>query len=143
MVVGMTRQEEAYEYISETFQKLLQPDDRIGSEHRESVLAFWADLFTHEGVRNNMLLAFSGFMDEIDKRLDASRKAGIASVKEAIDLEINLDGYFGGTEHLDIVEDIIKHLLAVENTPEQSITVTDKTDLTEVGGGDEDDTPLL
>ena len=50
MSENKTRQEQAYDYVSGTFVKLLEKDDRISYEHKRSVIAFWEDLFAHEGV---------------------------------------------------------------------------------------------
>lgn len=144
-MIKKSQQEEAYEYVSKTFLKLLQQDPRIGSESREDVLASWDDLFEHEGVRNNMLQAFGNFMDEIDKRMDASRKAGIAQLRDQMIL--NLRSTEQDNERLQgaiiAINRMANELLAIENSPEQVIPVTENVDLTEVGGGDEDDTPLL
>lgn len=148
------RQEQAYEYVTETFLKLLQQDKRIGAEHKKSVLAFYKDMFEHEGVRNNMIQAFSNFLGEVDRRIDASRKAGIASVKEALLLQarsngtmVSDNGNIIGKLDIDLMDTIhlINVLLDEENSHEETLTDDDiaNTDLTEVGGGDEDDTPLI
>lgn len=143
--MNKTRQEEAYEYVTSTFLKLLEQDKRIGYEHKRSVLAFYEDMFAHGGVRDNMLQAFSNFLAETDKRMDAVRKAGIQSVMDSLNMQYTTNGEIN--PYFDIpyeeVIDLIRGLLHAENTKEQTITVTEDTDLTEVGGGDEDDTPLL
>lgn len=140
-----TRQEEGYEYISSTFIRLLQDDPRISHEHKRSVLAWWEDLFAHEGVKNNMLQAFSNFFDEIDKRVDASRKAGLQSAKDAVHAqakEYDLVGIADATIKIGFVYKIIDDLIAAENSPEETVNAADM-DLSELGEEDEDDTPLV
>jgi hypothetical protein len=139
-----TRQEEAYEYVTSTFIKLLEQDKRISYEHKRSVLAFYEDMFAHGGVRDNMLQAFSNFLGEIDKRMDAARLAGLYEAREALELAIPAGSSWPQSIATQrFVLSIIDEQINVENTKEQTITVTEDTDLTEVGGGDEDDTPLL
>lgn len=142
-----SRQEEAYDYVSGNFIKLLEGDDRISYEHKRSVMAFWEDLFAHEGVRNLMVQAFSNFLSEIDLRIDAARKAGMMQIREAFELAVPADA-----EHPEnlavskLVLSIIDEQLAVEATPEEpGIKAEDleNMDLSEVGGGDEDDTSPL
>lgn len=137
----MSQQQEAYDFVTSTFIKLLEQDDRISYEHKRSVLAFYEDMFSHEGVRNNMLQAFSNFLDEIDKRMNASRKAGIVQAKDALLLE--LQGSLYPSVSAAEIEVVIEQLLASESAEEETIPVSEDMDLTEVGGGDEDDTPLL
>lgn len=138
-----TRQEEGYEYVSSTFIRLLQDDPRISTEHKRTVLAWWEDLFAHDGVKNNMLQAFSNFFDEVDQRVDATRKAGIAQVDEAISLYAGgVDKVPDGYIKLDQVHAIIKQLLDAENSPEETVDAA-SMDLTELGEEDEDDTPLV
>lgn len=142
-----TRQEEAYDYVSGIFIKLLQNDDRISYEHKRSVIAFWEDLFAHEGVKNNMLQAFSNFLDEIDGKMDAARKAGISQLNDAITKSLPLAQE--GTVEWAIVkatQRMANELLAAEDTPEEPALTNDEIenmDLSEVGGGDEDETPLI
>ncbi len=144
MAEEKTRQEEAYEYVSNTFVKLLEQDDRISYEHKRSVIAFWEDLFAHEGVRNNMVQAFSNFLWEIDKINDSARKAGMMQVLSAVELSADKEG----TEEIyysDVIK-LIEDLLKSEETPEEpTIKAEDleDVDLSEVGGNDEDDTSPL
>lgn len=142
------RQEEAYDFVSGTFVKLLENDSRISYEHKRSVIAFWEDLFAHDGVRNNMVQAFSNFLEEIDPKIDAARKAGIVQMEEAITRSIPVN-----TIPADIWEALVAHvrqtradLLKSEDAPEEKpIKAEDleHVDLSEVGGGDEDDTSPL
>lgn len=139
-----TRQEEAYEFVSNTFVKLLEDDNRISYEHKRSVIAFWQDLFAHEGVRNNMVQAFSNFLDEIDQRIDSARKGGMVSIKELIQQAADVNG--GEMMPVAQVISLIDEMVAVEETPEEKpIEASDleNMDLSEVGGGDEDDTSPL
>ncbi len=140
-----TRQEEAYDFISSTFVKLLEGDNRIGYEHKRSVIAFWEDLFAHEGVRNNMVQAFSNFLWEIDTKMDSSRKAGIQSVEDALQAQFNPQGmlYPEATLELKDVLAVMEQLLRAENQPEETIQDIENIDLSEVGGGNEDDTSPL
>lgn len=142
--IEKTRQEEAYEFIAQTFLKLLGDDEKISYEHKRSVIVFWQDLFAHEGVRNNMLQAFSNFLDEIDGKMDSARKAGMQHVRELIEQTADVNG----TEEIYVndVLALIDEALKVENTPEEApIDAKDleNMDLSEVGGGDEDDTSPL
>ena len=139
-----SRQEEAYEYVSSNFVALLKGDDRISYEHKRSVIAFWEDLFAHEGVRNLMVQAFSNFLWEIDKRIAAARKGGMQSIHELIEqtAEVNGSDTIGVTQVLELIEEMIR----VEETPEEPTIKGDdlaNADLSEVGGGDEDDTSPL
>lgn len=138
-----TRQEEAYDYITGTFFELLQRDKRIDPEMRGAVIAYWQDLFEHPGIRNNMLQAFSNFLSEIDKRMDASRKAGIVQLRDQ--LVLNLRGVKQDDEHLEGairgLNQMVNELLAQEDTQEE-IVDPEAEDLSEVGGADEDDTPI-
>ena len=139
-----TRQEEAYDFVSNTFVKLLEGDERIGYEHKRSVIAFWEDLFAHEGVRNNMVQAFSNFLDEIDQRIDSARKGGMVSIKELIQQAADVNG--GETIPVAQVIGLIDEMVAVEETPEEKPIIAsdlENVDLSEVGGGDEDDTSPL
>lgn len=144
----LSPQEQAYEYVTETFLKLLQQDKRIGAEHKKSVIAFYEDMFAHEGVRNNMIQAFSNFLDEVNKRVDKARQAGMEAVREEVQLQYNPQGLLYPS--IDIpYEDLgalIDRMLLVEQNPEEE-NLTDDTianmDLSEVGGDDEDDTPLI
>lgn len=132
-----SRQEEAYDFVSSTFVKLLEGDNRISYEHKRSVIAFWEDLFAHEGVRNNMVQAFSNFLFEIDTRVDSARKAGIMQALSAI--ELHSDSNNGNySEIVKLLEDLLKS----EEAPEEKVNV-EEMDLSEVGGGNEDDTSPL
>lgn len=134
----LTRQENAYKIVTETFLKLLEKDKRISYEHKKSVIAFYEDMFAHEGVRNNMILAFSSFLWDIDGKIDVARKAGMIQIRDMF-------------EHQIIDSDNIKKLLlsmideqiSAENSTEEIISNIEDTNLSEVGGGDEDDTPLI
>jgi len=147
MSENKTRQEEAYEYVSGTFVKLLENDDRISYEHKRSVIAFWEDLFAHEGVRDNMIQAFSNFLGEIDPKIDAARKAGIAQLNDAITRSLPLAQE--GTVEWAIVkatQRIANELLEAENQVDEPTIKADdleNIDLSEVGGNDEDDTSPL
>lgn len=135
-----TRQEEAFDYIAETFLKLIQRDKTI--HHKKEVLAFWHDFFEHEGVRNNMLQAINNFLWEIDGKLDAARKAGIDQLRTVVLLEGKRAVGDNGFMAVRTIDDIANRLLEAENAPEETVNATG-TDLSEVGGGDEDDTPLM
>lgn len=142
MSQSKSRQEEAYEYISGNFVKLLEGDTRISYEHKRSVIAFWEDLFAHEGVRNLMVQAFSNFLWEIDKKNQAALKAGITMALSRIEL------LAGDQEEVSVKAVIaeLENMLKEEDTPaETPIKAEDleNVDLSEVGGGDEDDTPLI
>lgn len=146
-VLGKSRQEEAYEFVSSTFVKLLEKDDRISYDHKRSVIAFWEDLFAHDGVRNNMEQAFSNFLWEIDKKMESARKAGIMLALSTLEL-----GFPNDAAPADVAmtkEQIVttlEGLLKMEETPEEPTIEADdleNMDLSEVGGGDEDDTSPL
>lgn len=146
--MSKSRQEEAYEYVFGLFIKLLQQDKRISYEHKQSVIAFWQDLFAHEGVRNNMVQAFSNFLWELDEKLDASRRAGIVELSDNM-LQVirSKNNHVWKTDSVKaFIEGWTKHSLQIESTPEAEL-LTDEdianADLSEVGGGDEDDTPLV
>jgi hypothetical protein len=139
-----TRQEVAYDYISEHLIKLLQKDDRIAYEHKRSVISFWQDLFEHEGVKNNLLMAISDYLFEVDVKLQAARQAGIVQILDAIRLERG--NLTEGTEAFGALGAVLKlgeEILVEEKKPEEMIQDIENTDLSEVGGGDEDDTSPL
>ncbi len=141
----ISRQEEAFNYVAQTFLQLIQRDDKI--PHKKEVMAFWQDFFEHEGVRNNMIQAFSNFLWEVDLKLDASRKAGIVQLSNA--LKLAMPGDATHPENLAVsklISHVVEQQLASENGAEEKpLTDTEvaETDLSEVGGGNEDDTPLL
>lgn len=137
-----SRQEEAYEAVSGTFVKLLEGDNRISYEHKRSVIAFWEDLFAHEGVRNNMVQAFSNFLWEIDKHNEAARKAGIMMAVSRIELLADGQEEVSTAAIIKALEEMLKE----ESTPEEPTIKGEElenADLTEVGGGNEDDTSPL
>lgn len=145
--MNKTRQEEAYEFVSSNFIKLLEGDSRISYEHKRSVMAFWEDLFAHEGVRNLMVQAFSNFLWEIDKKMESARKAGIMLALSTLEL-----GFPKGVADADVamtkeqITTLLEGLLKAEETPEEPTIKgedLENMDLSEVGGGDEDDTPLI
>lgn len=141
--MSKTRQEEAYEYITSDFFKLLERDKRIDPELRGAVIAYWQDLFEHPGVKNNMLQSVSNFLGEVDKRMDASRKAGIVQMKDTLVLNLRSmyqDGPEVGGAIKDL-ENMAADLIAQEDTAEEIID-PEAEDLSEVGGADEDDTPI-
>lgn len=136
-----SRQENAWKFINTTFIKLLQGDKKISYEMKKSVEAFWVDLFAEEIVRNNMLQAINNFLWEIDVKMDSARKAGIMQALSAVELQgsNSVTGMVAITDVVKLIEDILKS----EESPEEKIQDIENTDLSEVGGGDEDDTPLL
>lgn len=135
-----SRQEEAYEYVSKLFVKLLEKDDRISYEHKRSVIAFWEDLFAHDGVKNNMVQAFSNFLWEIDKRNEAARKAGIMMALSRVELDFK---DFVEVPTKDISTSILNLLKEESDVDEEIIDKIATMDLSEVGGGDEDETPAV
>ena len=137
-----SRQEQAYDEVSSTFIKLLQNDERISYEHKRSVIAFWEDLFAHEGVRNNMVQAFSNFLWEMDKHNESARKAGIMMALTRLELSFK-DLVEVPTK--DVITELTNLLKEEEAPEEQTIKAEDleNMDLSEVGGGDEDDTSPL
>ncbi len=147
MAQEKSRQEEAYEFVSSTFVKLLEKDDRISYEHKRSVIAFWEDLFAHEGVRNNMVQAFSNFLWEIDKKMESALKAGIMLALSTLELGFPKDVADGDVAMTkEQITALLEGLLKAEETPEEpTIKGEDlaNMDLSEVGGGDEDDTSPL
>jgi hypothetical protein len=148
-----SRQEKAYDYVTSIFLRLLKRDKNISYEYKQSITTFYEDMFAHEGVRNNMIQAFSNFLDEIDKRMDASRRAGICSVREAVLLQAAANGTaispscgaISGKLDLNPVDvvGLINELLEAEDEPEDVVSDIESMDLSEVGGGEEDDTPIL
>lgn len=141
-IPSKNRQEEAYDFVSQTFIKLLERDNRIAYEHKRSVIAFWEDLFAHEGVRNNMIQAFSNFMFEIDDRMSAARKAGMMQVHYAVE-KAAASQTLNKKLTPEMLLMLIDGLVIGEGAPEETIPDVATTDLSEVGGGNEDDTPLL
>lgn len=137
-----SRQEQAYDEVSSTFIKLLQNDERISYEHKRSVIAFWEDLFAHEGVRNNMVQAFSNFLWEMDKHNESARKAGIMMALTRLELSFK---DFVEVPTKDVIAELTNLLKEEEAPEEQTIKADDleNMDLSEVGGGDEDDTSPL
>lgn len=137
-----SRQEQAYDEVSSTFIKLLQNDERISYEHKRSVIAFWEDLFAHEGVRNNMVQAFSNFLWEMDKHNESARKAGIMMALTRLELSFK---DFVEVPTKDVITELTNLLKEEEAPEEQTIKAEDleNMDLSEVGGGDEDDTSPL
>lgn len=140
----MSRQEEAYSSVMNTFTRLVYNDPKI--HNKEDILAFWHDFFENPGVKNNMVQAFSNFLWEIDQRIDAAKLAGMEQIREAFDLAVPGDA--SHPENLAVsklVNAIIDEQIALEKTPETELEESEieSTDLTEVGGGDEDDTPLI
>lgn len=135
---SLSRQEQAYETVTHTFLKLLERDKRISYEHKRSVLAFYKDMFAHEGVRNNMILAFSGFLWNIDKKIDASRKSGMIQIRDMFDNQV-----IDSDNIKKLLLSMIDEQISIENSIEETIGDIETTNLTEVGGGDEDDTPLI
>lgn len=143
--IPWSRQEEAYNFVTETFLKLLENDKRISYDFKKSVMAFWEDLFAHKGVRNNMIQAFSNFLWELDNKMDSARKAGIVQAKDAVRMALEAMPS-NDDDNLPSILNAIDDLLNAENTPEEApLTEAEvkSLDLSEVGGGDEDDTPLL
>ena len=147
MSENKTRQEQAYDYVSGTFVKLLEKDNRISYEHKRSVIAFWEDLFAHEGVRNNMVQAFSNFLGEIDNRMESARKAGIMLALSVLELGFPSDAAAADVAMTkEQIVSTLEDLLKVESTPEEPTIKADdleNMDLSEVGGNDEDDTSPL
>ncbi len=144
-----TRQEEAFEYVTQQFTKLLMGDMKMPADRKKDVIAFWKDVFEYEGTRDNMIQAFSNFLFEIDEKMDAARKAGIAQCSEAIKNDIaslssdEVPVYKAG---LKAARNICSIILLQEMEPaEKTIdgSELENMDLSEVGGGNEDDTSPL
>lgn len=141
----ISRQEGAFDFVAGTFLRLIENDPRVAN--KKEVLAFWHDFFAHEGVRNNMIQAFSNFLWEVDGRINSARKAGMVQIKEAIELEAKkyqLENIDDATIRISYVYELIDQMLSAESTPEETLTdeAIAKMDLSEVGGGNEDDTPI-
>lgn len=138
-----TRQEIAYQEIGATFLTLIQRDPLIDPEMRKTVVAWWVDLFDHPGVANNMKLAISNLLAQQDKRVDAARKAGIQSVRDAIEMQYNSAKllYPSVDIPLEEINGVIDALLFAEESTEEVIDAAEM-DLSEVGGNDEDNTPI-
>lgn len=137
-----SRQEEAFEYVTKTFIKLVENDSTI--HDKKDIMAFWQDCFDYPGVRENMIQAFSNFLFDIDDKMDAARKAGIMQVRDVIQRSANLPKPKLMTP--DIILTIIDGILLDEDQPEERPINGDdvaKEDLSEVGGGDENDEPLI
>lgn len=139
------RQEQAFEFWKKTFLKLIAQSKDI--PRKQDALAELHDFFEYPGIRDNMVQAFSNFLFEIDDKLDASRKAGIQQVRDSFEQALASanpgpgEGVAAMTEKAIFA--LIDEQLKLENTPEETIPDVATTDLSEVGGGDEDDTPLV
>lgn len=140
-----SRQEQAWGFINSTFLKLIMSDKKVPYEVKKSIEAFWIDLFATNAVRENMIQAVNNFLWEIDIKVDSARRAGIQQLNDAITgrfLELPQEG----TVERAIVKTVTftaKQLLDAENSPEEMIQDIENTDLSEVGGGDEDDSPIV
>lgn len=144
--MAKTRQEEACEYIGDIFIKLIQENKKLSYEYKRSLMAFMGDIITDENVKNDMLQAMSNFLNEIDKKLDSARKAGIIEVKESINRLVSSRGVDFKYISVATVRLSCDLLIERENTPEEEPLTTDEIadmDLREVGGGDEDDSPII
>lgn len=130
-----SKQEQAFNEVTETFMRLIERDGRI--EHKKEVLAFYNDLFEHPGVRNNMLQAFSNFLWHLDANQDAK---AVGALQDFLDLIPKI-----ADPENENTQKIMQHLrtLIEEETNTDSEDVSVDEDLSEVGGGDEDNTPLL
>ena len=142
-----SRQEEAWEYISNTFIRLINTDKNIAYDHKRSVIAFWEDLFWHDGVKNNILQAVSNLLWEIDGKMDSARKAGIMMALSTIERNFPKDAEASGVAMTkQQITLLLESLLKSEGNPEEQELGEDEIqdmDLSEVGGNDEDDTPLV
>lgn len=135
-----SRQEEAFEFVFNTFYRLIEGDKR--TPNKQIVLAMFQDLFGVEEVRSNMVQAFSNFLFEIDDKIDAARKAGIDQLRTTVILEGKRAVGDSGFMSVRTIDHIASNLLESENSEEETIEGIENMDLTEVGGGDEDDTPI-
>lgn len=140
--MSKSRQELAYDKVSDTFVKLLENDTRISYEHKRSVIAFWQDLFAHEGVRNNMIQAFSNFLWDQDNDLDAKVAGELAVIQNMI-----LHIADPENENTKKITETLTQMIneRMDKAPMRMLTEEEiaGVDLSEVGGGDEDDTPLI
>ncbi len=140
-----TRQEEAYNFIANNFIELVQKDKKLAYDYKRSLLAFLGDAMADENVMNDLLQAISNFLWEIDKKIDSSRKAGMIELKDAIRITFNPNGEMFKEAHLCSILALCDSIVDKENTPDEPSLTDDEVsnmDLSEVGGGDEDDSPL-
>lgn len=121
-----SRQEEAFDFVTKTFIKLLEQDKRIAYEHKRSVIAFYEDLFAHEGIRNNMVQAFSNLLWDTEASVEKGIMYELVQVVKMIPKVAKADD-----PNTKAIEAMMLELIA------------EVGDLKEVGGGDEDDTPLI
>lgn len=135
-----SRQEEAFDYVAQTFLKLIQKDKTI--PHKKEVMAFWHDFFEHEGVRNNMIQAFSNLLWEIDGKIENAKAVELLELQKMVDKVADPEN-----ENTKKIKTLISKLIDEKKTtikfqsPDELLD--EVGDLSEVGGGNEDDTPLI
>lgn len=129
-----SRQEKVFDQIAVTFVRLIQRDKDI--PHKREVLAYWEDFFAHQGVRNNMVQAISNYLWDLDDQTDAKLKDEMKALLDIIPKVADADN-----ENTKKIMAAITAIINVENVIEE--VSVGNTDLAEVGGGDEDDTPLI
>lgn len=135
----LSRQEQGFNFFAEMFLKLIAADKKI--EHKKEVLAYFHDLLEHGGVRNNMIQAFSEFMWEHDKKCQADLVSELKTIQSMFASMLTQN------ETTEIVIKTLDQFIAESWQPVEyqkaEELIAEVGDLSEVGGGDEDDTPLL
>lgn len=129
-----TREKEAFNQIAITFVRLIQRDKDI--PHKREVIAYWEDFFAHPGVKANMVQAISNFLWDQDDKVDAKLKDEMKALLDIIPKVADADN-----ENTQKIMAAITAMINVETIIED-VKVED-VDLSEVGGGDEDDTSPL
>ena len=136
-----TNQEEALEFISTAFKASVSVDRKIDPNDRKAITDWWEEAIINEPIIGlHLLQAITNFLWEIDKKMESAHKAGIVMAITRLELVFNANPIPGGES---IIAELVQ-LLKEESNPEVTeLTDVDKVDLSEVGGNDEDDTPLV
>ena len=135
-----TNQQEAFEYISTTFQKSVLADENISYEFRKDIIAGWEDISQDPIIGTHLLQAVTNFLWEVDGKLEAARKAGIVMALTRLELVYGINPTPEQQATIRELENLLKEESAAE---EQEVSDVGELDLSEVGGNDEDDTPLV
>lgn len=149
----LSPQEELFNFWEKNFIKLIESATDV--PQKKEIVAGWKDALEWPGVRSTMIQAFSNILWEFSKKLDAARGAGMIELRNALVAQANANGSkvsitgdtfsVVGKLDMDIAQMLqtAYNLLEAEKSAEEPMGDVSKIDLTEVGGGDEDDTPLL
>ena len=137
-----SRQEQGFELWKVTFFKLITTDKTIPYEDRKMILGMLHDVMDLPVVRTNMVQAFSNFMWSNDDKVQQDVANELKTLQSMIPKLVQ-PGSKDAAVIRHAMEDIIREAEEVVNYHDASDIIAEEPDLSEVGGDEEDNRPML